>query len=64
MQIELENNSLEPTHEQMLTALNMLHSVFVTKRTPVEEQKQRITQILKDTGTTEIFKGFLSEKGM
>lgn len=51
----LEKEDLEPTLEDIEQALNMLHSVFVTKKTPLEEQKSRYEQLLRETGTEELF---------
>ncbi len=56
MQDELDQSNLEPTVEQMREALNMLKSVFETKKTPYEERKKRFNQIFEETNTQKIFK--------
>ncbi|MGE5632411.1 MAG: ACP S-malonyltransferase [Caulobacteraceae bacterium] len=61
MQQELEEKDQEPTFEQMREALEMLCSVFHTKKVPVEERIRRITRILNDTGTQNDFSYILEE---
>ncbi|MGG0795521.1 ACP S-malonyltransferase [Brevibacillus laterosporus] len=51
LQNELEETGVEPTVKQMREALNMLTSVFLTKKTSTEEQKKRFDEILDETGT-------------
>lgn len=46
MQEEIEKTNSMPTQAQIEEALEMLHQVFVTKETPVEEQKLRYEQII------------------
>lgn len=65
-QIEALQNMLDetkkaPTKDQMLQALYMLKSVFKTKGTPVEEQKERFAQIFNETRTNNIFADFMKE---
>lgn len=55
MQAKLEEKGKEPLPEQAEEALNMLKSVFVTKRTPLEEQVERFNHILGTTGTKDLF---------
>lgn len=55
---ELEKNGKEPTKEQMEEALDMLRSVFITKRTPVDEQIERFNQVFRETGTKALFPDF------
>lgn len=57
---ELEQSMLEPTTEQMSEALEMLVSVFRTKRTPIEEQKQRFNQLISELGMEEFITGVIS----
>ncbi len=58
LQDELEEKEAKPSRKQMLDALEMLKSVFITKRTPVEEQIDRFNQIFEETGTRELFADF------
>jgi len=58
MQDELDQNGLQPTKEQMIQALEMLRSVFITKRTPIDEQIERFNQILDETGTRDLLSDF------
>ncbi len=58
LQEELEKQKKQPSKEQMEDALEMLRSVFRTKKTPSEEQAERFTQILEETGTFELFQDF------
>lgn len=47
---ELERENKEPSVQQMRDALYMLKKVFDTKRTPVDEQRERFNQIFMETG--------------
>lgn len=51
----LEQEGQEPDIGQMREAVNMLLSVFKTKGTSVEEQKERFIEIFNETGTREYF---------
>lgn len=55
---EIERDNLEPTMEQMTNALEMLKSVFKTKNTQQDEQKDRFEQIFNETGLKNIFPNF------
>ncbi|MCX8132082.1 MAG: ACP S-malonyltransferase [Clostridia bacterium] len=55
MQEDMEIAGNEPTIEQMQEALNMLKSVFATKKTPLEEQNSRFDQLFKETGLKHLF---------
>ncbi|MDF2801846.1 MAG: malonyl CoA-acyl carrier protein transacylase [Anaerocolumna sp.] len=57
-QDKLDEKGEKPSKKQMLEALEMLKSVFITKRTPVEEQLERFHQIFEETGTKELFVDF------
>ncbi len=59
MQEEIEKSGQYPTVAQMEAALEMLKSVFETKRTPVEEQIERFEQIFNETGTRHLFENFV-----
>lgn len=58
MQEELETSNQPPTLEQMTEALEMLRSVFITKKTPVEEQRERFKEVFDATGTRHLFSDF------
>jgi len=58
MQEELENQNIQPSVEQMRSALEMLKFVFITKNTPIEEQNYRFNLIFEETGTKNIFSDF------
>jgi [acyl-carrier-protein] S-malonyltransferase len=57
----LEQTNTQPSHEQMEGALEMLKSVFKTKKTPIEERKQRFSQIFVQTNTTNLFQNYSVE---
>ena len=63
MQNELEANNKLPTVEQMTEALNMLKSIFVTKKVPIEEQIERFNKILDETNTKDLFPDFIKNLG-
>jgi [acyl-carrier-protein] S-malonyltransferase len=58
MQEQLEKEQKNPSKQQMEEALQMLKTVFVTKKTPAEEQTERFSQIFEETGTFELFTDF------
>lgn len=58
MQEKIEKSEQYPTVDQMEEALEMLRSVFVTKKTPVKEQVERFEQIFNETGTRHLFENF------
>jgi len=58
LQEELDKTTRKPTVEEMREALEMLRSVFETKKTPIEEQVERYNQIFAETGTKELFPDF------
>lgn len=60
MLLSLEEANKVPTLEQMKEALDMLNSVFETKRTPLEESRERFKQLLDETGTESLFTGLIS----
>lgn len=59
MQEEIENQGKNPTKEQMREALEMLRTVFITKKTSLDEQIERFEQIFSETGTTALFDDFV-----
>lgn len=63
MHEEIERQGTEPTNEQMLEALEMLRSVFATKKTSIEEQSERFEQIFSETGTKSLFEEFMASAG-
>ncbi len=58
MKEKIESENREPTYDEMMSALNMLKSVFKTKKVPSIEQTERFEQIFKETGTAELFFDF------
>lgn len=58
MQEEIEKSGGVPDKEQMKAALDMLRSVFITKKTPIEEQIERFNQVFEETGTRHLFDDF------
>ncbi|WP_340147241.1 ACP S-malonyltransferase [Ruminiclostridium josui] len=58
MREKIESENREPTYDEMISALNMLKSVFKTKKVPEIEQKERFEQIFNETGTAELFIDF------
>lgn len=58
MQEELGKTNQPPTVEQMKEALEMLRSVFVTKKAPREEQIERFNEVFETTGTGHLFPEF------
>lgn len=55
LQGKLDETKEAPTKDQMLQALDMLKSVFKTKGTPIEEQREKFAQIFNETRTNEMF---------
>lgn len=58
MQEEIEESKKKPTVEQMKKALEMLRSVFITKKVPITEQIERFNQVFDETGTRHLFSDF------
>lgn len=58
IQEQLEKEDVQPTTEQMQEALEMLKSVFKTKKVPVNEQMKRFKQVLTNS------KKSINEKSM
>lgn len=58
LQETLEKEGKEPTFDEMQEALDMLQSVFITKKVPVEEQTRRYTDLFEATGARPLFPGF------
>jgi [acyl-carrier-protein] S-malonyltransferase len=58
MQEELEKEKRKPSSEQMYQALEMLRSVFDTKKVPLDEQIARFNQIFEETKTREVLSDF------
>ncbi len=53
---ELEGNNIEPSLEQLTEALRMLKTVFITKKTDINEQEERFKQIFDETGLGHLFR--------
>jgi len=58
LQNELEKEGKSPTIDQMRDALEMLKSVFITKKLPIEEQLERFNQVFDETKTRHLFQDF------
>lgn len=58
LQERLESENKEPTLKQINEVVEMLRSVFITKKTPIEEQIERFNQLIDETGTRELFSDF------
>lgn len=58
LQMSLEEKGNEPTIQQAEQALDMLKSVFTTKKTPEEEAIGRFSQIFNETKTKELFPNY------
>ncbi len=56
--LDLEKEDKVPTKEQMDQAIEMLKSVFKTKKTSVEEQQERFNQLFEETENEELYKDF------
>lgn len=54
-----EKANTEPLYKHMKASLDMLKTVFETKRTPKEEQEDRFKQVLYEVGLFELFSDFL-----
>ncbi|KNY24965.1 ACP S-malonyltransferase [Pseudobacteroides cellulosolvens] len=57
-QEELEKEGIQPTLFDMQEALDMLSSVFVTKKVPVKECIERFNEVFHETGTRHLFPDF------
>jgi [acyl-carrier-protein] S-malonyltransferase len=58
IQDELDKTDVLPTVEQMYRALEMLRSVFNTKKISIEQQLKRFNHIFAETGTRHLFPDF------
>lgn len=58
LQEQLERENALPSPEQMNEALEMLKTVFATKKTPTDLQVRRFHQIFDETGTRALFQNF------
>lgn len=61
IQNELEESKTSPSVEQMSDALNMLKSIFLTKKVPISEQLERFNDIFDVTKTRELFADFTED---
>lgn len=55
---DIEKDGRQPTTDEVLQALNMLKSVFITKKTPKDEQLQKFNEIFEKTDTRQLFSNF------
>lgn len=51
----LEEAGEEPSMEHMQEAIQMLQTMFSTKKTPIEEQKERFHELFNESGTYGLF---------
>jgi [acyl-carrier-protein] S-malonyltransferase len=58
MQEQLEKEGKDAAVEQMMEALEMLRTVFKTKRVPLEEQLERFNEVFDKTNTRDSFPDF------
>lgn len=58
LQNQIENEQIEPTVEQVLNVLEHLRTIFATKQVPLEEQKERFTELFEETQTHKDFANF------
>ena len=58
MQERLEKEGKEPTQDEMKEALEMLQSVFITKKVPAPEQIRRYNDLFEATGARPLFPDF------
>ncbi len=57
-QEQLEKEEKEATAEPMMEALDMLKTVFRTKRVPLEEQLERFNEVFEKTNNRDLFPNF------
>ncbi|WP_193065051.1 ACP S-malonyltransferase [Oceanobacillus oncorhynchi] len=57
---KVQTEDREPSVEEMLEAIEMLQSVFRTKKVQEEEQNKRLNQLLKVTKTEHLLKTYIS----
>lgn len=60
IQESIESSDRTPIMEEMEMALEMLRSVFITKKVPIDEQVYRFKQVFDETMTHKLFPNFLS----
>lgn len=60
LHLALEEEGKEPTNEQMLAGLEMLHSVFAAKKAPQPERDRRISELLRVTRTESLLAAYVS----
>lgn len=58
IQQQIEDENRTATEEEMREAVNMLLSVFKTKKISQQEQARRFAQLFSETGTKELFADF------
>jgi [acyl-carrier-protein] S-malonyltransferase len=58
MKDTLEKEGRQPTTIEAMDALEKLRLIFITKRTPIEEQVERFNQIFDETGLKGLFPDF------
>jgi [acyl-carrier-protein] S-malonyltransferase len=58
LQERLEKEGKEPTVAQMQDALEMLRTVFITKKVPLDERIERFNEVFDKTNTRHLFPEF------
>ncbi|MGO4529165.1 ACP S-malonyltransferase [Paenibacillus sp. 2TAF8] len=60
---QLETTGREPNYEELEEAMDMLRSVFETKLTPEEEQRERFEQLMRETNINQFQPNFIDMTG-
>lgn len=55
MKEELGENGTEPTARQIKEAIGLIRQIFITKKTPVDEQTERFNEIFEIAGNRDLF---------
>lgn len=58
LQEKVEQEDRRADFEEMKQAVDMLKTMFQTKKTSIEEQMERFKELFQDTGTEQLFKDF------
>lgn len=58
MKEKIMKEGRNPSPEEIRKSLDMLKSVFITKKSPVEEQAERFNELFEKTGTRHLFPDF------
>ena len=58
LQAKIENEGRKANEDEMKKTIKLLHKIFVTKGTPIDEQKSRFFELFADSGQQIFFKDF------